>query len=379
MTNLPLHPPVAVFRCPQYDCKQIQSLLVQAFEQLQLNPRNLFYGKKVLLKPNIVHASSPDQAVCTHPAVVEAAAHLVQEAGGQPLMAESPGGPYTKALLQRVCQVSGLADAARRAGMTINSDFSSVPFSAPDGTEVREFEILRPIAEAEVILNLSKMKTHTLAGISCASKNLFGAIPGVQKFGLHARFRDQKRFLAALNDLCEALCKQKKIIHICDAVVGMEGNGPTAGKPRAAGFILISENPWALDTVAAKIMGISPTSVPMLTDARTRGLVSEEFPTTLGVQPTDLPVPGGFLPPDTQRGKKFEKIPSFLMPRPMVSPAECIGCAHCASICPAHAIVMHHKLPQIRRRVCIRCFCCQELCPRHAITIHKNLLFRLIP
>ena len=53
----------------------------------------------------------------------------------------------------------------------------------------------------------------------------------------------------------------------------MEGDGPSAGDKRHVGLVMAAENPYALDTAAAHIMGIKPLSVPTIRVAADRAIL----------------------------------------------------------------------------------------------------------
>ncbi|MBQ2718579.1 MAG: DUF362 domain-containing protein, partial [Clostridia bacterium] len=244
------------------------------------------------------------------------------------------------------------------------------------------------LREADAIINFAKLKTHGMMGYSGAVKNLFGTIPGTLKLEYHFSHPEASRFADMLVDLNEFW---KCRLSLVDAVVGMEGNGPTAGDPRAVGALLASPSPYALDIVAAHLMGLAPERVPTVTAAVRRGL------SPAGIE--DVEVDGAFRSlcvPDFRLieggsvvefenmlpgvlGKLAGKLaPRLLASRPAARKTECIGCGKCAAVCPAKAITMKHKLPVIDRGLCIRCFCCQEFCPVGAMKVRRPPVARLL-
>jgi uncharacterized protein (DUF362 family) len=64
-----------------------------------------------------------------------------------------------------------------------------------------------------------------------------------------------------LNDL------PKKYFSVVDGIIGMEGNGPVAGEPKAAGLVFAGSNPLAVDLVCTKIIGFDYRKIPMLYNA----------------------------------------------------------------------------------------------------------------
>ncbi len=375
---------VSCYRCDEYDGAALQPLLLQLLGDMGVEPSALA-GKKVVIKPNLLAAADADKAMTTHPALLRALALILTEAGAYVTVAESSGGPYTEVALRTIYAACGITDAVKDTGAALNFDTTHGTLSASDGRYSTRFSIITPILEADVIFNLCKLKTHSLATMTAAAKNLFGTVPGLQKFELHARYRDQKHFLGALCDLCDCLCTEKQIYHICDAVIGMEGNGPSAGSPRKIGCLLASENPFALDLAASRIIGLEG-EVPMITEAQGRGLCASHSDalTVLGHGLSPFLIPD-FRRPEAASLSFLANIPTFLQPRPIIGP-DCIGCGLCYRSCPVKAISMVEakkdakakKQALIDRQKCIRCYCCQELCPYEAVDIRKHPVYKLL-
>jgi ferredoxin len=241
---------------------------------------------------------------------------------------------------------------------------------------------------ADAIINFAKLKTHGMMAYSGAVKNLFGTIPGTLKLEYHFSHPDATRFADMLVDLNEFWrCR----LSLVDAVVGMEGNGPTAGSPREVGVLLASPSPYALDAVAVELMGLSPKMVPTVTAAAARGLGPESAALCdVPAEVWDYRVPDYQLI-ETGSVAEFQHLlpgwigrvagrlaPRLLTSRPAPRGRECIGCEKCKKVCPAHAITMKKKRPVIDRSACIRCFCCQEFCPVGAMISRPPLLNRLL-
>lgn len=183
----------------------------------------------------------------------------------------------------------------------------------------------------------------------------------------------------------------KPKISIVDAVIGMEGNGPTAGTPRHIGAIAASDNPHALDLVCAKLIGIDPTNVPTLQAAIKRKLCPDgvgELEIIGDIAQLCIP---DFKLVNGSRSIQFHKgaksgfarvtgkvLQNSLASVPKLHVTECIGCGECARICPAKAITMKDRKPIIHRETCIRCFCCQEFCPKGAMKVHRPWIARIL-
>lgn len=235
----------------------------------------------------------------------------------------------------------------------------------------------------DAVINFAKLKSHGMMAMTAAVKNFFGMIPGTMKPEYHYRFPDPMDFAHMLVDLQEYY---RPRLHLVDAVVCMEGNGPTAGTPRQMGLVLASEEPYGLDGVCARLLGLSPQQVLTQKAALERGL-AEDAPLPAELERFVLP---DFRIPPTKSslfknllpGKAGQLLGSaigkVLAPRPTLRKEACIGCGKCEAMCPANAIAMKDKKPVISRSRCIGCFCCQEFCPKGALEAKRPPVARLL-
>ena len=262
--------PVSVRSIDTYDEQKITEILREQMNTLGYD-NAFFEKKKVVIKPNLVMKKAPDAAATTHPVVLSALLTVLGERGVSPIIAESPGGLFNRQRLEGVYRMCGIAEVAERHHVELSYDTEAVFVPFPNGKTVKTFHVIRPIAEADVVIDLCKLKSHGLTKMSAAIKNFFGVIPGVEKFEMHATFPDYKDFGSMICDLCQMLYEQKEIIAITDAIIGMEGDGPTAGTPRKIGALLMSANPFASDIVGETLLGFENT-VPIVREAVSRGL-----------------------------------------------------------------------------------------------------------
>jgi ferredoxin len=239
--------------------------------------------------------------------------------------------------------------AAERAGAKLNFDTSSRDTPNPEGKLVKRFEVITPVLEADAVVSVSKAKTHVLTTMTGATKNIFGVLPGMEKPSFHGRLSKVDDFADMLLDL-NALVKPR--LQIMDAVVGMEGEGPSGGVPRPIGAILASGSYAALDVVAARLMAFEPDEIPTIRLAKERGLLPSDYNVpTVGDDPNKLVVPDYRHPPTVMAGLSrhlggpLMRLMRVYALRPVVVQDQCIGCGLCAKSCPqAH-------LCQTRRRV----------------------------
>ncbi len=373
--------------CSTYDETEVDAAVVQAIDQLGGIGSFVSPGMTVLLKPNLLAGTDPIKAVTTHPSVVGSIARILTAHGCRVLIGDSPGAGtrYTPAALKRAYERSGYAPLTSIPGVMLNMDVSHTSVSSPEGKVVRRFLVITPAVEADAIISLSKPKTHLLTTYTGAVKNLFGVVPGHEKSAFHSRFPDAASFSEMLIDLHGGIVP---VLHLMDAVVGMEGNGPLSGTPAPVGLILASRNPHALDCVACRIIGIPGDTVPTLSLAEERGLI-EGDPVIVGDDPAHLTI-APFRLPDTARPAgllmrlsrkvlaRFQRGSRFLLPYPEILSSDCIGCGACVRICPVKAASLHGRQAEINLFRCIRCYCCHESCEEAAILIRQSLLSRLI-
>ena len=216
---------VYVVSCADY--AGAEAALRQAIAAMGGMERFVRPGERILLKANLLRPSPPEAAVCTHPAVLGAIAGMVREAGGSALIADSPGGALQKeSVLRNLYEKTGAAQAARASGGEVCLDPSARLVELPEGKVLRQAEIISPALDCDGIFDLCKMKTHVFMGMTGAVKNSFGLIPGLTKVGFHGSHPDQAQFAQVLLDLIGFM---KPRLSVIDAVLAMEGEGPSGG------------------------------------------------------------------------------------------------------------------------------------------------------
>ncbi len=410
---------VSVEKCDSYDYNEIASALKKSIDAVD-GLSFVKSGMTIGIKANLVSAMAPDKAATTHPAVLKALCKMILERGASVVIGDSPGGLYTPVFLKNIYKTCGLTalveelqselqshpqsnfkshpqddniSAPGNVTVTLNEDFSVLDGSF-DGVSLKNFIYTGWLKNVDAIINVSKLKTHAMMGMSCAVKNMFGTIPGATKPEYHMRFPDEMAFANVMVDLNEFF---KPALYVVDAIDGMEGNGPTAGEKRHIGAILSSKRPYALDMVSAKVIGMSLNDVPTLKAAYERGLgpkdISEVAVCSSGAL-EEVCVPN-FKRATSHQSITFEsddfisKMESAALKyifnsRPNVKKSECIGCKKCYETCPAKAITMvpqsgkNISIPQIDRSKCIKCFCCQEFCPKGAMKVREHLIGKLV-
>lgn len=375
--------------CEGYELNTVRSSVRRAIDGLGGMARFVRPGERVFLKANLLMRRRPELATTTHPSIVQAVAELVCEAGGHPIIGDSPGGynDYTRESLEAIYETCGMAEAARLSGAELNYETESVTVDFPAGRMINNFRVMRPITCVDRVINIPKMKTHMTMVLSGAVKNLYGVIPGGFKSDYHLQFPRINDFAGLLVDICEFV---RPALSVMDAVVAMEGHGPTAGRPRKCGLVLAGDDPYAVDLAAAGLIGLEPSQIPAMADAVRRGLSGPDLSSVrLSGVPLDdvrvngFKIPMNGLPAGPSRAFMASManrlVNLILHPRPVFDAASCRRCGVCVRSCPPQAIRMTGGYPAVDLRKCIRCFCCQELCHYEAIRVFAPMprLFRL--
>jgi uncharacterized protein (DUF362 family)/Pyruvate/2-oxoacid:ferredoxin oxidoreductase delta subunit len=334
-------------------------------------------GERVLIKPNMLSAKAPERAVTTHPEILRGVISLVQGAGGKALVGDSPGiGSFLK-----VAEQSGIMQVVQESGAEL-VEFVESRSVAANGI-FKRFEISEAYLTADRVINIPKLKTHEMMTMTCAVKNLFGAVVGAAKAGWHLKAGADRQMFARM--LLEIYLLRKPELTIVDAVTAMEGNGPGSGDPRSVGLLLAGINPVAVDVIAGEIAGIPKRLLYVERMAERLGLDGADRATvmTVGVPLDEARVAGFRLPhiSDVQFGLPpflKNRLRHYLTARPCAVPEKCRLCGICVDACPPRAIAIRDGGLVFDYHRCIRCFCCRELCPDGALDVRDGVLLKFV-
>ncbi|MGZ4904156.1 MAG: DUF362 domain-containing protein [Halobacteriota archaeon] len=375
---------VSVVKCDTYHDEHVRKAVEASLVPLGGLESVVNKGDRVLIKLNLLSARSPDRAVTTHPAIVKAVVQLVQDCGINPMIGDSPAGGSSSGSYKALLNKTGIQEVIDATGCElVRFDEEKVEVSSATAKVFKKFTLARAVTTADVIIGLPKLKTHSLTYYTGAVKLFFGCIPGMYKTEYHLHTaEDLDLFADLLLDVCETC---RPAINVMDAIVGMEGAGPSNGTPRQIGLVAASKSSTALDYVAAKIVGFDPMNVPTIKRAYERNTGPKELHeiTVFGEDVESLIL------------RDFEKtvtaplsrVPSSVINyakrvigiKPRVDTERCRKCGQCAEACPPQAIsFLRSKAPRIDYDRCIRCYCCQEVCPEGAVALSTPLIRRLL-
>jgi uncharacterized protein (DUF362 family)/Pyruvate/2-oxoacid:ferredoxin oxidoreductase delta subunit len=373
---------VSIVRCPDYEPELVSSAVTTALELAELDVI-VRESEITLLKPNLLSTRTPDEAVTTHPSVVRALGRYALERDRSVTLGDSP--PFAgenPIKYARLCEMTGMTALASELEIPIvrfEEDVTTV--SNPEGRFYRSFEVARRAIDADVLVNIPKLKTHGLTTFSGAVKNIFGCVPGVRKGLFHVQAAENTETFAQM--LVDLLRVFKPRVYVIDAIVAMEGEGPNAGTPRHVGLILASPDAVALDAVASALIGIDPMSIDTTRLAHEQGLGCGDINSIAirGERIEDVRLENFKL---SSGRNDWNRIPApirmilrrQLVAAPKIRSAKCIGCGGCVRVCPVRAITAG-KAPSINLTECIRCYCCHEVCNLSAIDLKRGWLGEL--
>lgn len=376
---------VSLIKCDDYSYIQMKAAMEESFKNMGGIDKYIKHGERVLLKVNLLMKKRPEEATTTHPVFVKALAEVLIEYGAEVIIGDSPGGPFNTSALKGIYKACGIEEIANELGAEINYNTKSVEIKNMDGLILKRITAIEVLKKVDKVISVSKLKTHGMMMFTGAVKNMFGIVAGLEKAEYHVRMPKIIDFSNALVDICLAA---KPILSFMDAVVGMEGAGPSAGDPREIGAVIASTSPYHLDVAATYMIGLAPTKVPTVQRCVERGLCKGNFEDIelIGDNIKEF-VLDDFVVPDIRSLDILEgRVPEFLkdilnglmQPKPVFIHDKCVGCSDCAKNCPPRVIKMVNNKPIVNLDECIRCFCCQELCPVKAVKIHRPLLMKLL-
>lgn len=373
---------IAVSECKSYSVKEVYAATKTCLESLGGLKNYVSSGDIVLLKPNLLQASSPDKYITTHPAIVESVICLVKDVGGIPQVGDSPGAFERN--IKKYWDATGLTDVCERLDVElVNFENSGSYHKQRNG---QDYYIAKPVLDADLVINLPKIKTHSLTILTCAIKNLYGTVPGFIKTEYHkmapqpSKFSEKVVDIYALNPPC---------LHIVDGVIGMDGYGPSSGDPRYLGMVLAGNDGVAMDSAITHILGRNPLKIPTNRIAHHQGLGKADMKHIEVIG--DVPVVNDFKWP-SNISYTIELIPGPLArgvmnlwyTRPTIDLEKCTKCLKCKVSCPTNALKKPGQLtedhvqyiPEFDYKKCINCLCCMEMCPEKAIYNGKSLLYK---
>ncbi len=234
---MPQQKTVKIYRAQQ----DITKILKEAVKDANLQGK-----KRIFIKPNLSHPEYLP-GVVTSPELTFELISLLRNHAEEVIVGESDGFNYP---CRTAFKKTGMEDAVKKAGGTIInlSEDKIVKVKFPNARPLKQLYLAKTMLDADAVIDLPLMKTHEFMMYSGALKNLFGCVPSNRRIYLHPYLPEVFLRLYQLF---------KPQLTIMDARVGIEGNGPTKGKPVKLDLILTGTDALAVDIVSVQVMGLN--------------------------------------------------------------------------------------------------------------------------
>lgn len=351
--------------CNDYDVSEIKRIIKEGIREIGINLNN----KKVLIKPNLLSDMEPKRHVTSQKEFFIALFDILSGYNCTIFVGDSPALVKGYDVLKKL----KILDEIKRYNAKV------VEFKG-----MGKKYIWNGVKDFDLIINLCKLKTHSLMTYTGAVKNLYGFIPGKTKALLHPIHPNPTSFGKLLYGIYEEI---RPRINIIDAIVSMEGNGPSNGTLRKTGFIGVSDDALALDLVVLDLINFKKTALQKIAKEKNTVLLDKKGNLNYKnimvtgdkiekIKSFKKPVKGTsiisiFLP------QKIRMLISKVISRKPVPTSKCVACGKCVEMCPVKAIeIKDFKIKGKTKRIakvdyskCIKCYCCHEVCPHDAIKI----------
>ena len=358
--------------CNTYKQNVVDEILIKILEPFNL-PSLIKPHSKVLIKPNLLGNYTPEQAITTHPSILEAVIKILKKFNVDIYLGDSPGNSLIG--IQNIWKTVGISELAKKYNVNLVSfeACGSQEFET-NITNIKSIHLSKILFDVDYIINIPKLKTHTLTGFSCGVKNLYGCVPGARKAEYHKLAPKKENFVFVLDEIYNIL-KEKILITIVDGVVGLEGNGPGInGEKRNYNGIFASTDARVLDKFILSLIDKNKTKnffdeIEFIGDDLSKfNFDNVKLPSTKLL----------YALPPKMTNLLVKNLGKFVWIKPYIDNNKCKRCAQCVKACPAKAIkVDKNRNLFVDVKKCISCFCCHELCENKSIEIKTSLLAKL--
>ncbi|MBF0275892.1 MAG: DUF362 domain-containing protein [Nitrospinae bacterium] len=350
-------------------------------------------GKRVLLKPNLLGAFPPEKCVTTHPEIVRAVIHYLKAHSCKTFIGDSPAVQGMQSCMKK----SGILEVAKETDTELIEFKEGALIPISEEFKFKKVNLAKEIFDFDHIVNLPKLKGHSMMVLTLAIKNLFGCVVGKRKaqWHLHAG-RDYPAFGEMLVEIASIV---NPTLNILDGVWGMEGNGPSSGDPIHTGVLITGRDAFAVDVAVCQMLGYDPNILFTNQAALKIGMTLKDYfdvdysiltPNEVKIDKFALPttheahygLSGDQNPTFGNKVKGFilsgllKSAEGLMSTKPVVNHTDCTLCNFCAKACPPEVISEENKKIKINYDDCIRCYCCHEVCPEDAMGIQDSFLKR---
>jgi uncharacterized protein (DUF362 family) len=246
---------VAIRTVSSYEA-DVEAILLETLQELGPPVRD----KSVLIKPNFVEPDV-EGTINTHPVVIRAAREAFLRLGATSVVvAEGPGHERDTEGILEVLRLRDYLGSLERRFVDLNTDEVSQVPTRTQASKLKSLYLPKTVLGADFVVSMPKMKTHHWVGITLALKNMFGIVPG----NCYGWPKNVLHWAGISKSILDINSTVRPDFAIVDGIVGMEGNGPIQGKPKASGVLVAGDDPVAVDATCARIMGLVPERIDYL-------------------------------------------------------------------------------------------------------------------
>ncbi len=363
---------VAIVRCKSYDKDLLFKALNKGISLIGGIETIVKENSRVLIKPNLLSARRPEEAVTTHPEFVRAVIRMLKERNCDISVGDSPSG-YGSNLVDNIYEVTGIKSVCSQENVNL------VKFD--EATVIDGIPIARHALKQDAVISLPKFKTHGITVITGAIKNMFGLVTGLTKVEFHKKFPSPDEFSRFIARFFSSV---KPTLSIVDGILAMDGEGPSGGRVRNLGLVVMGKDAVSVDSVLAGIANIDVKNVSSIVEAGRLNLGEADI--------NNIEILGERLQDAVVKDFKLAgrsvllSLPAPLMNvisglvsfKPHINKKKCTRCNICLKSCPVDTIEERGGYLEIRHDKCINCLCCFEVCTFGAVSIKKSFLVGLI-
>ena len=358
---------VSAVKCDSYSIDQLRKAVKLAVAEAGGWPKKIKKNSSILLKPNLLTARPPKDAVTTHPEFVRAVILELKDLGvGKIALADSPAGNYS---WDKLWTETGMKAVAEEEGVKLIPVEEIKRINASNGVTV---PVMKEMDDFDLIISLPKLKTHILTKVTAAVKNSYGLIPGSAKSMFHGHYQSPKQMGLFIADIFDLI---KPDFVIMDAVICMQGLGPANGSPFELGVVFAGNDAVAVDACACGVYNYKPEDIPLLVKAAENGFGIADL-NMISKNGNAWDIVKDKRPKRSNSDflhaipeKLFHALTLFLTFRPHINQKKCVKCGVCKKVCSQDAIIIKNGKFIVQPSKCILCMCCMESCASHAINL----------
>lgn len=251
--------------------KNVEKMVKKAVELVGGMEKVVAPNKKVLIKPNLSYPLHPNTGCTTDPRIVESLIKILQNLNAREIVVGDGTGKASKFDTMSTYRITNLDKVCERFQLRFvdfNTD-RATNVKIETGKVLKEIKIAKTVLDADIIINVPKMKTHWMIGVTACIKNLMGCVVGEDRT---KKFHDKRRLYSVHQHIVDLNKVIRPALHVVDGIIGMQGRGPGHGTPIAMGLIIAGRDPVAVDTVTTRCMGYDHRKIDYIRYAAEQGL-----------------------------------------------------------------------------------------------------------